>query len=1784
MWSPKVILRGTIKDDFGGDGNMSTIVDLLSGEIERLFSTSEMKTLCSDYFDIDPAEAGIEDATKSVFARKIVDYCHREEAVEALADVVATLKRGMTDPRLQQIHGKGLAKEELKPGAKVDNVIIETFLDKDLLGQHYRCLGDEDELTYRLTVLDSRLAKDRMASQRFVALMRLLKAEKVFGIQEVIKAGLLKDGRAFAVSEWVDAPTLAERAPLTLNGALVLFESLLNALDPLHHKGIFHGDIKAKNVFVVGDYDDDIEVILEGFGPERFMEIGPAGMGLAPEQTRHNRADARSDIYALGALLYEALVGSPPFEGKLPVDVMARHLVEEVPAVSQKVDDPAVGAFDKFIAYLMAKDPGGRPRNIDQVRRRLEDVKRSIEQLQAQAANVGTREDIAFAVEQFVSAPTDQAALNRLLNDGEVANAWQAVVDVLEETAGTLEDPAATRRMLQLAADLSHRRLKNYMKALSIYEYLLSSDTTRSSEILNAVYELLQVSGRYEDLVQRLGEEVEQITEPTQRIELLRRMAYLYESRIKNPESAYTYYAACLTGTSSDRELLPTLERLAEKTGQFESLATSLGEAAQAAEAAGDAETTLYFYEKLGEYYDTKLDQPGYALSCYQKIMEFKPNDAETLNAVAEIYRKAQQWNELSQVLTQMAELETQPAIRRSHMVEAAELFYNRLSNSDQAFALLDVVIAEDPGNKRALDIMTVIIEATGDIQRLAKLLKESLDAIADDQEQIAVRCRLGKIYEIQLNDIEEAKRHYENALFTDAQAIEALRGLDRIYTKEGNAVSLRNNLDAQLDCPSVTPKQRLELLQRLADLCEEEFKEIDQAITYLQMVLDTDDTHRYALVTLTRLYRRQERWEELVDLLEKRAKLAADEEKKGLLKERAEIIKDKLKDAGRAIEALTEVTSLGVDEALETLAKTQEESGDYRAAIGTLMKIVEAAEDPAAKQALLTRIAMIEFDNLGDVDSAILTLRKARDLDPNDRPALALYGRVMIAKRNFAEALVAMEQEASIESGVSARAEILAQMGQVCMDYLDDSERAIAYSKSAITLDESNFTASFNLLKLYHQKGDTEKALPLYRRWRDAVDTIDTENRMIFLSNMGDTYAENKRMDEAYKAYARAISIEGVPVQPELLLKYAEAAFSTDQVSGVAEQIHVYLQAAQGTLRPDLQEALQVALAKGYLKQKNIVDANKQLRHLLSNSPNNIDARVLLADVQEERGDFRQMVESLMEVISVLGHDDIRRVEYMRRAAVVMHERLRDSDGAVKLLKRALETSGDDRTILAELLKIHTATKNFNELVEVILKIAEQVEDPSQQVRYYVSAAKVYRREIGNLKKAIHYFEKALDIDPSDKDANKAIVETLEQNMSWDKLEVHYKRLIAKTPKEAPKEEKLAIYKPLFELLAKKLKKKEDALVIGEAIAKLDPDDIAHAEVLSDMYGWDPAHADRSIALHRRLLEKNAARADSVRQLYRIFSAQGNPDRTWCAASVLSLLNACTPEELKYYKDYKPRDLQTFANVLDADQWTRKMLPYEMDKTITSIFSIVQDVIFRTKGQPLSRYGIDLSQAVDVTQSQYTASALVNFASGTLGIAPPPFFFLQGAAPGFQLLETNPPVLISDGNEEALTDRVATIFLLGQKLTLFYPGLFVSKMVTSGRDLLSWLLASIRMFAPQLPIPDDIAGLVSDKLPSLRNALDDYAMERLQGHVHTFISTSAAEVNLKKWAKTVTYTQDRAGLLLSGDLAVAVKQIREQESDDKRLADRLRAITLFALSTDHYELRTHLGSSLRSA
>lgn len=158
-----------------------------------------------------------------------------------------------------------------------------------------------------------------------------------------------EDGRHFIAAEHVEGETLrtlSERGELDINQATAIAEQVAGALSVAHGAGIIHRDIKPKNVMVRPDWlikvlDFGLAKLSErrdrvaGSDATTEVETTP-GMVLgtaaymSPEQARGEKVDHRTDIFSLGVMLYEMIVGSRPFEGKTTSDVLAAILTKEL--------------------------------------------------------------------------------------------------------------------------------------------------------------------------------------------------------------------------------------------------------------------------------------------------------------------------------------------------------------------------------------------------------------------------------------------------------------------------------------------------------------------------------------------------------------------------------------------------------------------------------------------------------------------------------------------------------------------------------------------------------------------------------------------------------------------------------------------------------------------------------------------------------------------------------------------------------------------------------------------------------------------------------------------------------------------------------------------------------------------------------------------------------------------------------------------------------------------------------------------------------------------------------------------------------------------------------------------------------------------------------------------------------------------------------------------------------------------------------------------------------------
>jgi len=215
--------------------------------------------------------------------------------------------------------------------------------------------------------------------QREIALLQPLEHPHIFPLLEAGERGLYLYYVMPCAAGGSLRSHLRAAGPLPQADALALAAQIGSALDYAHGRALLHRDIKPENIL-----RDGTRWVLCDFGVARAMEaavsesLSPSGLiigtpqYMSPEQGQASKKiDHRSDLYAFGCVLYEALAGHPPFTGATPQAIITRHAKERVPKLRlARPDMPA--HVEAAIEWRLAKQPKERPRNAAQAVKALQ--------------------------------------------------------------------------------------------------------------------------------------------------------------------------------------------------------------------------------------------------------------------------------------------------------------------------------------------------------------------------------------------------------------------------------------------------------------------------------------------------------------------------------------------------------------------------------------------------------------------------------------------------------------------------------------------------------------------------------------------------------------------------------------------------------------------------------------------------------------------------------------------------------------------------------------------------------------------------------------------------------------------------------------------------------------------------------------------------------------------------------------------------------------------------------------------------------------------------------------------------------------------------------------------------------------------------------------------------------------------------------------------------------------------------------------------------------------------
>ncbi|HZU84496.1 MAG TPA: protein kinase, partial [Polyangiaceae bacterium] len=783
---------------------MNPTIEILCAELERLFSLEELTSMSERLLGLDPQDVGGATA-KASFAKALAERCVDGDRVDALVDVLLASRQGV-DPRVRDVSGM-LGKEELAPGEQLGPFVVSRKLGDSALAVVYAARKDGEDRV--LKVLRREASRDGRAVQRFLTATRMVAEVEHPGLPRGLEAGEI-DGAYWVSYVAFDGQPLSARfarsGPVHFGELVPVLRGILEPLAALHAARISHGDLKLENVLIGRAAADEggSGVMLVDFGTDRLRHrsSGTNGHGvvltmlgspktIAPEQVRGQRSDPATDVYAFGAMLYELVSGRPVFPFDTVADAALAHVSKSPEPPSAKAPRGWVTRdVDQFVLSLLAKEPSRRPRDAAAVLRELESLGRASWVPRPPDADF-PEERLASLVDVLLAAPDDAdsaIALEKAIEEGadpaRVADAFEAaarsVVELEPEGSDGPEEQdreavEVKKSLLFRAARILHTAAQDKERAERVYGEILALDP--KDEIAQLTLDDVRKSlGKYAEVVESLIGRSEGAAPGEERARVLAEIGRLCAAEIGDSEQAALAYARALCETPMVREYADEIERLADGNAPLyseviETLVQNAG-----SDALSSAERNKLLLH-TARWHAQKLARPDLALQDLQQVLSTDPASDEAYEALAGIYRKAQQWPELAGVLVARAGACGASPRARDLRAEAAEVFEEKLEDDARARELYAQVLAEDPAHAKAVDGMARVADRAGDFRALVAVLERRADS-RRGRERADVLLRVADIYEERLEELPEATRRYEAVLEIDPQDLQALKGL----------------------------------------------------------------------------------------------------------------------------------------------------------------------------------------------------------------------------------------------------------------------------------------------------------------------------------------------------------------------------------------------------------------------------------------------------------------------------------------------------------------------------------------------------------------------------------------------------------------------------------------------------------------------------------------------------------------------------------------------------------------------------------------------------------------------------------------------------------------------------------------------------------------------------------------------------------------------------------------------------------------------------------------------
>ncbi len=1038
----------------------------------------------------------------------------------------------------------------------------------------------------------------------------------------------------------------------------------------------------------------------------------------------------------------------------------------------------------------------------------------------------------------YLEDPTSELVVEELERLAAATESWEELVEVYQKAAeAKADDPGLVKMILLRKARICEEQTQNHAQWEEALLKVLSIDE-KDAEALAGLDRLYTQAQMYEELASILERRVEIAEIPDDIITLHFRLAEVREVFLEDLDGAVQSFKAVLEEEMRNPKALEGLEKIYFAREQWRELYEVYEQLLDVA--AGDSEMADC-YARMAKIASDALEDPKDAQQKWHQVLDLRGEDPMALEALADLFEEASRWQDLVEILERQVDVMEEPSERVAVLDRLGRIHRDNLQQDRDSIDVYNRIMEIDPSNTLALWALADLYRQTQAWEELAQTLYElvrigTTEAEMSDEQLIDLYSQIGELQGQVLMRPDDAIEAWQRVLDLDPGSFKALGELEALFTQEMRWPECVQVLEQKVNALTEVP-DKIEVLLQIANIWEDkELHPVNAAEAY-ERVLELDPSHMMASENVEKIYRENEEWEKLVDILLGRIEhIDSTEGRVEILQQTAKIYEENMvpSDLDSAFQTLLFAFELDYtnEQTASELERLASATNKWNELLTKYNEEVQQLTDIETKCELLVKIGRWYGEKLNHPEYAIASLKQALQLDQNNRSALAGLGDFYKHQGQWAELVQVLTRRSELEEDPSVLTKLYYQIGELYENKLSnvmEAEKALPYAiqsyQKSLQADGTNEDPIQALERLYRQNQQWENLVDILKKKAELAE--DTDAVIDIKYSVGEIYED--RLDDAYRAIESYKDILTVDPQHLPALKSLEKLYEKtgqmEEYLDVLEQQLDYVGSDEERITKYNQMA---AVWEEHFDK--ISRSTECYEKILLIDEKSEGAYRNLERLYRQEAQWEDLVDTYSKHINAI-HSPADRIELFRLSGEVYERELKDPDRAIDAYRAILDYDNNHVTAVTALARLYESVSDWDNALEMLQLLAELEQDPVMQVDIHHRTGHILQEAMQDVVRAEEEYVKALELDPAYVPSMTALTEIYKGRNDWMKAA---KMMITAEQNTNNILERTKLLKDAGVIYLDHLEDKETAKDLLARAVELDPEHVEAAKPLS--------------------------------------------------------------------------------------------------------------------------------------------------------------------------------------------------------------------------------------------------------------------------------------------------------------------------------------------------------------